>query len=71
MIIRNNFNINKHGFNKQQDYLQEEKKELKNSIDHLDKRFKNKEVDIEKFKKIMGNYASQHEKLNDRINKKY
>ena len=69
MIIRNSFNINKHNLNKNNDYLQEEKKGLIKSIDNLDERYKNGEIDFEKFKELANNYAKAHEDLNQRINK--
>ena len=69
MIIRNGFNPNKNAFNKNnQDYLNEEKIGLRRSIDNLDTRYKNGEINIDKFKKIADNYATQQEDLNKRIN---
>ena len=68
MIIRNNFGLDKKGFNRQPDYLEQEKIGLKKSIDNLDARYKKGEIDIEKFKKIAGGYAARQEDLNRRIN---
>ena len=70
MIIKNNFNLNKNNFHKK-DYLEEERLGLKKSIDKLDSRYKNGEIDIEKFKKVANNYAIQQKNLNQRINDKH
>lgn len=71
MIIRNNFNLNKHNLNQNKDYLQEEKIVLKKSIDNLDNRYKKGQIDFEKFKKVANDYAIEHQNLNERINKKH
>ena len=69
MIIRNGFNPNKNAFNKNnQDYLNEEKIGLRRSIVNLDTRYKYGEINIDKFKKIADNYATQQEDLNKRMN---
>lgn len=74
MIIRNTFNSNKNNFGSRRNfddsnnYLDQQKKGLQKSIDKLDERYQNGEIDINKFKKIAGNYAEQHEDLNRRIN---
>lgn len=75
MIIRNNFNSNKNNFGSRRnfnennnDYFDQQKMGLRKSIDNLDERYKNGEVDFDKFKKIANNYAEQHKNLNDRIN---
>lgn len=75
MIIRNNFNNNKNTFNRRNfnednnNYLDQQKRGLRKSIENLDERYKSGEVDFEKFKKIANNYAHQHKNLNQRINK--
>ena len=73
MIIRNNFNNktfgNRINSNDNNNYLDLQKRGLQKSIDNLDERYKKGEIDINKFKKIAGNYAIQHENLNQRINK--
>ncbi len=74
MIIRNNFNANRrfnNNENNQNSYLDEQKKVLCRSIDNLDKRYKNGEVDLNKFKKIANSYAERHQNLNNRINKNH
>lgn len=75
MIIRNNFNNKTFGsrrnFDDNNNYLDQQKRGLQRSIDNLDDRYKKGEIDINKFKKIAGNYAVQHENLNQRINKKH
>lgn len=74
MIIRNNFNTNRrfnNNENNQNSYLDEQKKALCRSIDNLDKRYKNGEVDLNKFKKIANSYAERHQDLNNRINKNH
>lgn len=75
MIIRHTFNNgnsfeNRRNINKDNNnYLDEQKRGLRKSIDNLDERYKKGEIDITKFKKIAGNYATQHENLNQKINK--
>lgn len=76
MIIRNNFNSNKafgsrRNFDDNNNYLDQQKKGLQRSIENLDDRYKKGEIDINKLKKIADNYATQHENLNQRINKKH
>ena len=76
MIIRNNFNSNKafgsrRNFDDNNNYLDQQKKGLQRSINNLDDRYKKGEIDINKFKKIASNYATQHENLNQRINKNH
>ena len=63
MIIKNDF------FNKDKNYLERERDGLRKSIDKLDKRFKNSEVDREKFLKQNLEFAKRHKKLNKRIEK--
>ena len=78
MIIRNNFNSNKNNLGSRRNfdqnnnnYFDQQKKGLQRSIENLDERYKNGEIDINKFKKIADNYAVQHENLNQRINKNH
>lgn len=77
MIIRNNFNNNKAFGNRMNindnnnNYFDQQKQGLRKSINKLDERYKNGEVDFEKFKKIANNYANQHRDLNQRINKNH
>lgn len=63
MIIKNDF------FNKDKNYLERERDGLRKSIDKLDKRFKNSEVDREKFLKQNLEFAKRHKELNKRIEK--
>ena len=76
MIIRNNFN-NKNNFGSRRNfddnnnYLDQQKNGLRKSINNLDERYKKGEIDFDKFKRIAGNYATQHENLNQRINKNH
>ena len=76
MIIRNTFNNNKNNFGSRKNindlnnnYLDQQKSGLRKSINNLDERYKNGEIDFDKFKKIADNYAIQHKNLNQRINK--
>lgn len=76
MIIRNTFNSNKSNFGSRRNfnednnnYLDQQKRGLQRSIDNLDERYQRGEIDINKFKKIAGNYAEQHQDLNRRINR--
>lgn len=78
MIIRNNFSGNKNNFGSRMNindnnnnYFDQQKQGLRKSINNLDERYKNGEVDFEKFKKIANNYANQHRDLNQRINKNH
>ena len=75
MIIRNGFNINKHNLNNNKDtnhdYLNQEKRGSMKSIERLDERYQKGQIDFDKFKKIAGNYATQHKNLNERLNKKH
>jgi len=78
MIIRNNFNNNKNNFGSRRNfnednnnYLDQQKRGLQRSIDNLDERYKKGEVDIDKFKKIANNYATQHEILNQKLNNRH
>lgn len=66
MIISNKFER----IDREKDRLVKEKLGLKKGIDNLDKRYKNGEIDIEKFSKIANNYAREHKNINDRLNKR-
>ena len=63
MIIKNNF------FNNNRDYLMKEKEGLMKSVQKLDQRFKNNEVDREKFIKQNEIFAKRHAELNKKIEK--
>lgn len=63
MIIKNDF------FNNDKNYLEREKEGLKKSIDKLDKRFQNSEIDREKFLKQNLEFAKRHKELNKKIEK--
>ena len=63
MIIKNDF------FNKDRDYLMKEKEGLMKSVENLDKRFKNNEVDREKFLEQNMVFAKRHEEINKKIEK--
>ena len=63
MIIKNDF------FNKENDYLQKEKEGLIKAVEKFDKRFKNQEVDREKFLKQNEIFAKRHAEINKKIEK--
>ena len=63
MIIKNDF------FNNENDYLQKEKEGLIKAVEKLDKRFKNNEVDREKFLKQNEIFAKRHAEINKKIEK--
>lgn len=62
MIIKNNFNENKNIY-------EETKKGLDDAVYNLDKRFKNGEIDREKFLKQNNEFAKRQQELAKKINK--
>ena len=63
MIIKNDF------FNNENDYLKKEKEGLMKAVNKLDERFKNNEVDREKFLKQNEEFAKRHVEINKKIEK--
>ena len=61
--------IKKDYLNRGNNYLQQEKEGLNKAIENFDKRFKNNEVEREKFLKGLDEFAKKQVDINKRIDK--
>ncbi|MBR3660669.1 MAG: hypothetical protein IKN63_02065 [Bacilli bacterium] len=61
--------IKKDYLNLDNNYLEQEKEGLNKAIENFDKRFKNKEVEREKFLKGLDEFAKKQVDINKRIDK--
>ena len=61
--------INKDYWNKERNYLEEERKGLEKAINRLDERFQNKEIERDKFFKDLNVFTKRGEELKKRMEK--